>query len=106
METSCGNIFRRKNRLDKAGDRVDGHAHNFDHLTVIFTGAVRIKAKLSNGQVIEQEFHAPTDCLIRADVSHEITALEDNTEFWCIYSHRTPQGDVTLEDTGWHAAYV
>jgi hypothetical protein len=24
---------------------------------------------------------------------------------WCVYSHRTPQGDVSLHDSGWHEAY-
>jgi hypothetical protein len=24
---------------------------------------------------------------------------------WCVYSHRTPQGDIALHDTGWHEAY-
>jgi len=25
---------------------------------------------------------------------------------WCIYSHRTPQGDVSEHSTGWGRAYV
>jgi hypothetical protein len=24
---------------------------------------------------------------------------------WCVYSHRTPQGDISLDHTGWDTAY-
>lgn len=105
-EWISGNIFIRPNPLPKAGDKVDGHTHNFDHTTIVFRGAVHVKATLPNGTIIERDFHAPAHCLIRADVMHEITALEDNTEFWCVYSHRTPQGEVAETYTGWEGAYV
>lgn len=106
MELTSGNIFIRKNPLAKAGDFVEGHKHNFDHTTVVFRGAVHVKAMLPNGTVIERDFVAPSHFLVRADVEHEITATADDTEFWCVYSHRNAQGDVIQEDNGWGAAYV
>ncbi len=104
MEQSCGNIYRRKNKLGK-GQVTQGHTHNFDHLTIVFTGGIHIKAKMPDGSTLERDFFAPSDCLIRADVEHEITALMDDTEYWCIYSHRFPQGQVSMEETGWMPAY-
>ena len=107
MEIAAGgNIFIRPNRLDKTGDKTAGHKHNFDHVTIICTGAIHVSATLSNGGKIERDFRAPAHCLIRADVSHEITAIEDNTVYWCCYAHRTPQGDVVQHETGWTDAYV
>ena len=43
--------------------------------------------------------------LIKAGVAHRITALRDGTIGHCIYAHRTPQGDVVQEYTGWAPAY-
>jgi len=106
MEWASGNIHIRPNPLPKVGDGVEGHTHNFDHTTIVFKGAVHVKATLPNGTVIEQDFHAPAHFLVRADVKHAIHALVDDTEFWCVYSHRDPQGNVVQENIGWMAAYV
>lgn len=104
-EWQSGNIFIRPNVLEKAGDKVTGHKHNFDHTTIVFSGAIRVKAKLPSGAEIEREFTAPAHCLIKAGVEHEITALQDGTLFWCVYSHRDPQGRVVERYTGWPDAY-
>ena len=104
MEWQSGNVFIRPNTLAKAGDKTDGHTHNFDHTTIIFKGSVRITAKLPNGGKIIREAAAPAHFLIKAEVSHEIEALEDGTVYWCIYSHRTPQGDVVQQYDGWYHA--
>jgi hypothetical protein len=44
--------------------------------------------------------------LIEADKMHTLTLLEGPGTYACIYSHRTHDGDVTPEYTGWHPAYV
>jgi hypothetical protein len=107
MEFISGNIFIRKMMVNAPkGHIVEGHTHNFDHTTIVFQGAVHVRATLPDGRVIEHDFHAPNHLLIRKDVTHEITALEDGTECWCVYSHRTPQGEVTQIDTGWPDGYV
>lgn len=106
MEWTSGNIYIRPNQLPSKGDRVDGHTHNFDHTTIVFKGAVHVRATLPDGRVIERDFTAPSHFLVRADVAHEITALTENTEFWCVYAHRTPQGDVVQENVGWGPGYV
>ena len=92
MEFISGNIFIRPNKLEQKGDMVQGHTHNFDHTTIFFTGSFHVKAKKPDGSTLERDFFAPSHCLIKAEYEHEITALEDKSEFWCIYSHRTPQG--------------
>lgn len=105
MEWVSGNIFIRPMRGEKAGDLMaDGHEHNFDHTTIVFKGSVHVEAKTPDGRVIVRDFTAPAHFLVKADVRHKITALEDNTEAWCVYSHRTPQGDVVQEYTGWEGA--
>ena len=104
-EWISGNIFIRPNHLETVGAKVAGHKHNFDHTTIVHSGAVHVRAKLPDGRVIERDFKAPAHFLVKADVEHEITALEDHTVFWCVYAHRDPQGRVTQEVTGWDEAY-
>lgn len=104
-EWRSGNIFIRPNTLVEVGAKVHGHKHKFDHTTIVFRGAVHVSAKLPNGSVIERDFEAPAHFLVLADVEHEITALEPNTVFWCIYSHRDPQARIVQVYDGWTPAY-
>jgi hypothetical protein len=110
VEWISGNIFIRPNQLATAGDVTEGHTHNFDHTTIVYKGAIHVKATLPDGTVIERAFGEGTGngrhCLIRADVTHEITALVDDTEYWCVYSHREPQGEISQVFTGWQEGYV
>ena len=106
-EQASGNIFMRKFRAQYAGQEIQGHTHNFDHTTIVFTGAVHVRGECPDGRIIEQDFHAPDSFLVKKDVKHTITAIEDNTEYWCVYSHREPEtGEVVQEYNGWGDAYV
>ena len=90
------------------GERVESHRHNFDHTSVFFNGNWRIR-KWDNNDVLEHDFErtAPFHLLIDKDCFHEFTFLggADRGLAWCIYSHRTPNGEVTREYTGWEEAY-
>lgn len=106
VEEASGNIFMRKWRGVAKGHVIEGHKHTFDHTTIVFVGAVNVKATLPDGKTVERTFRAPTHFLVKADVEHQITALEEGTEFWCVYSHRNGQGDIVEEYTGWEPAYT
>lgn len=111
MEWISGNVFIRPNKLEKAGDKTEGHSHNFDHTTYVVSGRVRVIARNDKGeQIADRNFGGPDDhgrhFLVKKDVWHEIIALEDKTEYHCIYSHRTPQGEVSQVNTGWQDAYA
>lgn len=106
MEFAAGNVFIRPNDLPRAGDCVRGHRHNFDHVTYVVRGAVHVRGVKPDGAVVEKDFAAGEFFLIKAEVEHEITATVDGTLFHCVYAHRTPQGDVVQEFTGWAPAYV
>lgn len=104
-EWVSGNVYIRRVRLAKKGDVLPGHKHNFDHTTIVFTGAVHVLATCDEGCNKEQDFKAASHFLVKKDWRHTITALEDGTEFWCVYSHRDPQGNVVQEYTGWSHAH-
>lgn len=110
MEFVSGNVYIREMRFEKAGDQVRGHAHNFDHTTYVCKGALRIEELAADGLTVREVVKSAADghnwVLIKAGVTHRLTALEDASVGHCIYAHRSPQGDVVEHYDGWPPAYA
>jgi len=87
----------------KEGDTTGGHDHNFDHVTILFSGAVRVEADGKTELFRSSVGHHPK-IWIKAGVVHSITALEDNTYLECWYVHRDENGYVVEEYQGNMAA--
>lgn len=87
------NMFVKQMVFRKAGDKEHGHAHCYDHLTLLASGKLRVTAL---GK--DSDFTAPTHIFIKADVEHELTALEDNTVAHCIHAIREPDGSGNIID--------
>lgn len=102
MEIISGNIFIRPNALLPKGHIIHGHKHKFDHTTIVFTGSVHVKRINEDGTITEKDFTAPSHFLTKAWIEHEITSLQDDTTYWCVFSHRNAQGEVVQEWDGWH----
>jgi quercetin dioxygenase-like cupin family protein len=80
---SVANIYSRMMRFTKSGDTELGHTHQFDHLTLLAKGSLRVTVE---GRV--SEFTAPHMIYIRKDKIHELVALEDDTVAYCIHALR------------------
>lgn len=78
------NLFSRMMVFSKVGDIEVGHTHQFDHLTLLAKGKLKVKV---NGQV--SYFAAPHMIYIHKDRVHELEALEDQTVAYCIHALRT-----------------
>lgn len=102
MEFVSGNIFIREMCFEKAGEIIKGHAHNFDHTTYVIHGSIKIDR--DGDIIIKKSSERKNWILIKAGVKHIITALENDTIAHCIYSHRTPQGEIVQEYDGWMKA--
>lgn len=85
-----GNIWVRQNYLEKTGDKVGGHVHYFDHVSLLAKGSVEVRIDGREPHV----FHAPTFIVIRKQHRHEITALEDDTSWYCVFAARDIDGNV------------
>jgi hypothetical protein len=85
-----GNIWVRQNVLEKAGDGLGGHTHNFDHVSLVTKGSVKVEVEGSE----PKEFKAPTFIVIRKDYKHKFTALEDDTNYYCVFALRDLDGNV------------
>jgi quercetin dioxygenase-like cupin family protein len=79
----------------KAGDIEPGHTHQFDHLTLLASGRLRV----FTGDA-EKIFTAPQMIYIKKDIRHELTALDDNTVVFCIHALRSGDaaGDIISPD--------
>lgn len=87
------NLFARQMHFTLAGDSEQGHAHQFDHMTLLAKGklSVRIHDEVT-------EFTAPQMIYIKANLQHELIALTDNTVAYCIHALREPSGDILDSD--------
>ena len=77
------NVFVKMHKFLNVGDTHEGHAHVFDHITLLATGAVTMKH--DNG---EQDFTAPHLIVTPKGVVHQFIAKEPNTIFCCIHAIR------------------
>lgn len=87
VQTQVGfvsNLFSRMMHFEKAGDVEFGHKHEFDHLTLLSKGSLRVKIEDA-----ETVFHAPHQIYIEKDIFHELEALEDDTLAFCIHAIST-----------------
>lgn len=106
-EYASGNIYIRTNHMERRGEVLPGHKHNFDHHTLVVAGGIRVRRRAPDGTEDEVESWAgELGLLIKAECEHEITALADETLFLCVYAHRNPQdGKVIQTYNGWANAY-
>lgn len=83
------NIYTRMMHFKNAGDVEYGHTHNFDHMSLLATGKIKIEVE---GK--ETIFTAPQMIFIHADKFHKVEALEDNTIVYCIHVVRDEEGNI------------
>jgi mannose-6-phosphate isomerase-like protein (cupin superfamily) len=77
------NLFSKMMHFRHAGDFEVGHEHNFDHLTLLAKGKLKVTV---DGAATE--FTAPHMIYIKAGKVHELVALEDETVAYCIHALR------------------
>lgn len=85
-----GNVWVRQNWLLKAGDTAGGHLHHHDHVSLLVKGSVEVEVDGSE----PKRFKSPTFILIKKNFRHKITALEDDTVFYCVFALRDVDGNV------------
>ena len=84
------NLFVRQMHFAQVGDSEMGHAHAFDHMTLLAKG--RLKVRINDE---DTEFTAPQMIFIKAELQHELTALTDNVVAYCIHALRDKtSGDI------------
>jgi hypothetical protein len=111
-EFVSGNVYIRVMGEDgkglKPGEVVGGHKHNFDHTTICFCGRWQVQKWTPDDKLaFDFEREGPFHVLIEKDCRHAFKFLGGAPVGWayCVYSHRTPQGEISLVETGWPDAF-
>lgn len=88
---SCvANLFNRMMYFKKAGNIEPGHTHQFDHMTLLAKGKLRVTVE---GKTTD--FTAPYMIYIHKDKKHTLEALTDETVAYCIHAlHDRETGDI------------
>lgn len=84
--TLYGNVLIRRFVLRK-GEVVPGHAHRFDHLSLLLRGRMRVTV---DGH--EKTYSAPQEVVMAKGLTHRLEALDDNTIWLCIFACRDADG--------------
>jgi len=86
------NLYSRMMHFAKAGDTEIGHTHQFDHLTLLAKGKLKVTVE---GEVTE--FTAPHMIYIKKYKVHELVALTDDTVAYCIHALRDKENNEILD---------
>jgi quercetin dioxygenase-like cupin family protein len=77
------NVFVKMMHMPKSGDIINGHAHTFDHITLLSSGSVLMEHDNGNNT-----FKAPQLIVTPKGITHKFTALEDNVLICCVHAIR------------------
>lgn len=77
------NVFVKMHLFNNIGDIYKGHAHSFDHITLLATGSINMVH--DKGEAI---YKSPHLIVTPKGINHQFTALEPNTVFCCIHAIR------------------
>lgn len=103
---TCGPLEYRINRMQFKGQVWPGHKHNFGHVTQVMQGPLHVDVRFDDGRPgIDKIVQTGDVLMIEAEGFHTITALADNCEFWCVFPHRTEDGVIVPNRTGFEGAY-
>lgn len=84
ISVSCvSSVYVRQMHFQNAGDVETGHAHQFDHQTLVSKGSVQVEV---DGK--KTVFNAPHIVFIKKDAVHELTAMENDTVVYCVHALR------------------
>lgn len=86
------NLFSRMMHFKHAGDTEVGHTHQFDHLTLLAKGKLKVTV-----EGVSSEFTAPHMIYIHKDKVHELEALTDETVAYCIHALRDKDTNEILD---------
>lgn len=91
------NIYLKEMTYPTAGMSYHGHHHDFDHVTMIASGGVRVVFGAIPEMGIPEEtreYRAVDMFVTRSFREHTITSLEPNTVVCCVHAIRNEEGEI------------
>ena len=87
----AGGVYVKELWMRHLGEKVQGHAHTYDHLSLLARGQVMVTV-----DGVTTVYTAPTAVTIKAGLEHEIAALTSDCLWYCV--HAVPEGLRTEEE--------
>lgn len=103
-----GPVGMRRFNIEKTCGANEGHTHNYDHVTFVQAGSLKaIWSETADGPKKESKVFKQGDMLlIKATIHHTIKAMEPNTRYACVFTHRDfDSGEAVQEYNGNPSAY-
>ncbi len=95
------NIYVKKMNFPEEGTTYCGHHHDYDHVTMVAAGKVRVKfSAVPEAGIPEEtrEYEAVSTFVTRSFREHEITSLTPDTVVCCIHALRDVNGEIIVPD--------
>lgn len=123
-EEPVAGLYFRPMHFPEIGSTVSGHAHKYDHVTLVVSGSILARffaigddgfavgeERDADGAVTkqatavrEQVYGKGARILIKKNMAHEFTALEPDTQALCVFALRDADGNIThVENNDWVA---
>lgn len=100
MIETLGPVGVRRFTLERTCQANEGHQHNYDHVTFVRRGSIQVLWKTSeDGEVKTSKTFKQGDMfLVKASVWHTIKAMEPNTEYACVFTHREFDSEEVVQE--------
>ena len=82
------NVFVRMMHFKEVGDIERGHTHDFDHVTLVGSGAIELTINPDTPEAFTTNFTAPQLIFIAKDKIHQLKSTQPNTGVCCIHGLR------------------
>lgn len=103
---TCGLWFR-PHRLEKVGDKIQGHTHFHDHAMLVDEGESIITGFYPDDTLAFKHTLKKGDVFpVQKTIRHEIEATVVPYHHFCIYPSRLPNGFIAGENTNWRGSSV
>ncbi len=86
--TAIKNLWVRQMNFENIGDKNEGHVHNYDHLTLLAYGSVKVDVE---GNITTYE--APQMIFIAKGKRHFLEATKPNTIAYCVHALRNSESE-------------
>jgi hypothetical protein len=98
-----GGFYIRPMGPHRASDKpAEGHKHYIDHVMNLVRGKVLVEWDDAQGVRKAVRCMVPCKLLIKSEISHWITPLEDDTFWECWFSEAQAEAQLGTVDVPWH----
>ncbi len=106
--TVLGPVACRSFELKKKCEENQGHRHNYDHVTFVQAGSLKVfwKTAPDDPENESRVFKVGEFFLVKKDVYHRIKAMKPGTRYVCVFTHRDFGGETVVQEyNGYLDAY-